>query len=511
MTAPTTASVDRLEARLEKLVAHHERAKSLQDFRRYADDPLGFITEVLKERPWAKQEEIAHKVAAHPRVAVQGCNAAGKDWLAGRLALWWALARGGLAVLTGPTERQVRQILMGQVRAAFTRAEDLPGELFEMSLRFGPAEDRGILAFTSVPGDASRLTGYHAPGLLVIITEAQGVDPATYEAAFACAASEGARILVLGNPLQPTGPFYDICTSPTWARVKISARDHPNVIEDRNVIPGGISRAGVAQFAQEYGEDSGIYRARVLGEFSTTLAEGLIDRAWLEAAAERFRSNAFTSDSIDQAWQAGLDVARFGRDRTVLGVRRGPILLGMATWVKCDLMTTADRVPHVLKGEPFRLEFLGSRADGWVPVWHYCPPHPREVFIRLLVDEVGIGAGVVDELRRRRYPVAGFNGGASPPGGPDSRFANRRASSYWELRQLLELRLVAVPWREGLVEELVNTEYLELPSGKLAIGPKNDLETRIGRSPDEADSLAMTFEGFYQRPEREWSSFPWRV
>ena len=84
----------RLEHDLGKLVERHDTARDLSEFTRYANDPLGFIREVLKGEPWSRQEEIAESVKNDPLVVVRSCNAAGKDWIAAQLALWWVCARG---------------------------------------------------------------------------------------------------------------------------------------------------------------------------------------------------------------------------------------------------------------------------------------------------------------------------------------------------------------------------------------------------------------------------------
>ncbi len=101
----------RLKADIGDLVSSHDRGRDLEDFSRYADDPLGFIREVLRETDpglWSKQEEIAESVRDYPLTGVQGCNGSGKDHAAARIALWWTYARRGQVLVTGPTERHVK-------------------------------------------------------------------------------------------------------------------------------------------------------------------------------------------------------------------------------------------------------------------------------------------------------------------------------------------------------------------------------------------------------------------
>ena len=126
-------------------------------------------------------------------VVVRSCNGLGKDWLPARPALWWVYCRRGYVLITGPTERQVKHVVMGQVRRAFNAAADLPGSLYELALRLDGSEEMGILAFTST--DASKLTGFQAPRLMVLITEAQGIEPLVWEGAFANVTGAESRIV----------------------------------------------------------------------------------------------------------------------------------------------------------------------------------------------------------------------------------------------------------------------------------------------------------------------------
>lgn len=246
MSLGPATTIARLREQVGDLVSAHRSARDLRAFRRYADDPIGFVRRVLKGEPWARQEAIAALVRDHPLVAVRSCNSAGKDWIAAALSLWWVYARQGLVLLTGPTQRQVVEILMqGEVRRAFARAEDLPGELYQSALRVPGAAHAGILAFTS--SEASRMTGHHAPRVLAILTEAQACEDFAYEGLLACATGDGDRVLAVGNPLAPTGRFYAVQRPGTgWVSLRIAADEHPNVVhDDPDRIPGGVTRAFV--------------------------------------------------------------------------------------------------------------------------------------------------------------------------------------------------------------------------------------------------------------------------
>ncbi|HEX6910089.1 MAG TPA: hypothetical protein VF142_06835 [Longimicrobium sp.] len=278
--------LDRLEERLGLLLDRHAGGADLSALaEQYRADPVGFARDVLHADPWSKQVAILEAVRDAPRTVVRGCNAAGKDHAAACAALWWYATRPGATVLlTGPTLRQVAEILFGTELRRLFDGSDLPGERFTTALR-GPGGAL-VLGFTS--GESSRLTGYHSPGgVLAILTEGQGVEPFAYEAMLANTTGAGDRLLVVGNPLVPHGPFFEACRSADWRRTRISAFDHPNLTGERT-IPGGVTPEWVELVRREYGAASGVYRARVLGEFPDEATDGLVRRSWLEAAAARW-------------------------------------------------------------------------------------------------------------------------------------------------------------------------------------------------------------------------------
>lgn len=111
----------------------------------------------------------------------------------------------------------------------------------------------------------------------------------------------------------------------------------------------------------------------------------------------------------------------------------------------------------------------------------------------LVVDEVGIGSGVVDRLREvyRGLKVHAFNGGRAAR--KKSRFFNARAELYWTLRKLLEEGKVGIPRDDRLWDELTATRWKPSSTGTIQIEAKDALRSRLGRSPDHADAVSMAF------------------
>ena len=93
-----------------------------EDLTRYANDPVGFLTDVLGDAgaPYSKQAEMLEALVEHRRVSVVGANGSGKDWAAARAMLWWTETRPDATALTlGPTQRQVEEIVWREMREAY--------------------------------------------------------------------------------------------------------------------------------------------------------------------------------------------------------------------------------------------------------------------------------------------------------------------------------------------------------------------------------------------------------
>jgi hypothetical protein len=493
----TNAALARLEADLGELVAKRARSGGdRRNFRRYARDPVGFSRRVLGDAPWSRQREIMEAVRDHPLVVVRSCNSAGKDWTAARIACWWVYAVGGRVLLLGPTARQVEEILMRKEIARAFAAGRLPGEVYATALRRSRGGEADILAMTST--EVGKLTGFHGERVLVIITEAQDVEDFAFEAAIANATGAADRILAVGNPLRPLGRFWTISQpGSAWRSIAIRADEHPNVVEGRDVIPGGVTAAWVERVRAEYGVGSPQYVARVLGEFPTEASDALIKRAWLEQAVTLYESGALANGAATSRWSAGVDVAGSENgDQSCLALRRGPVLFGLSLWREPDTMKSAGTVAASLRARGLRPRPRESGVDGLpaadplAPGWDDGLP-PSDVSVR--VDIVGLGKGLADRLGELGWPVRKLHGAAKPRA-QDGRFLNVRAEMYWHLRELLERGRIALPRDEALFAELLQTRWaLVDSSGKIKIEAKDDIRARLGRSPDRADALVYAF------------------
>ncbi len=206
----------------------------------------------------------------------------------------------------------------------------------------------------------------------------------------------------------------------------------------------------------------------------------MIARSRLETAADRHEGGELAIGIGKAQPILAVDPARLGPDRTILAVRRGPVLEEIVALPRADTMTTVGR----LGMEAHRRGVTRRHSTGY----QYETIGGNGEFI---VDVVGLGGGIVDRLKELGYSVAAFNGGSRPR--DRKRFANARAEAYWRLRDLLETGAIALPRDEGLFEELAAVRWRPNSAGQIQIELKDDLRQRLGRSPDRADAAVMAF------------------
>lgn len=486
-----------LEERYGALIARHDARAGERDLSRYRQDPVGFAREVLKDEPWAKQVEMMEAVRDRDRVAVRGSNSAGKDHAAAALALWWAYTRpGSIVLVTGPTQRQVDEIVFGRELRRLWARSGLPGELLVHALRTGDgavAADgslaAGILGFVST--DLSKLTGHHAPHVMCVVTEAQGVDDMAIDAMFNNATGPEDRLLLVANPTEPVGRFYRACQPRSgWWPIRIPAREHPNIVEGRQVIPGGPSPEWLARVRTEHGEGSRFWRTFVDAEFPDIASDALVAPEWLDRAEARWGGGRMQDANAHEP-VVGLDVARTGGDLCVAYPVRGPVVYAPDCWEPDPANPTrdaADRAAAVMRrhggrpewepGETVGVHGSGRRARG-----------------RFAVDEALMGGGVIDLLRERGWEVADWNGARRPDErcSEPARFENMRAAGYWWLRAAFQAGVPVMAPCQETREDLLATRYTAGPTDKTKIARKPEIKAALGRSPDRGDALMMAW------------------
>ena len=446
-----------------------------QDRDKWQRDPVGFVVDELKAEPWEKQKEILLAVRDNPRVAVRSCNGSGKTYIAAHAVLWWLKCfPDSLVITTAPTEHQVRDVLWREIRRAYHGNEDLiGGKLHRTSLEIGDKHYAQGLS-TNTP---ERFQGFHEGNILFVVDEASGVREGIFEAIEGSMTSDHARMLLLGNPTALSGYFYEAFhrRRSLWRTIHISALETPNVKVGKVTKPTLVTPKWVEDAKVNWGEDSPMYQIRVLGEFPSESEDTLISLKTIENAVEA--KDPVTDVNDGEPVELGVDVARFGSDRTVICVRQGDRVIDMASYTKKDTMETAGLVKAAVE--------------------RYSPACVR-------VDVIGVGAGVVDRLTELGVPgVTGINV-AQRATNPE-HFANLKAELYDGLRERFQQGRIRIPDNRKLISELASIRYSFTSSGQTRLEDKDELRGRGQPSPDLADALMLAFAHSPRRGFKMWA------
>lgn len=429
-------------------------------------DPMWFLDTFLGAFAWSKQREVIKSVRDHQRTAVRSGHGLGKTRLAAYAVLWFLNAYPNSKVITtAPTWTQVEKQLWREIRAVHTKAQvPLGGKLLLTELQM----DDEWFAMGLSTDEPERFSGYHAEHILVVVDEASGVSEEIYEAAEGYLTTEGARLLLIGNPTQVSGQFYQAFhrERALWNCIHISVFDSPNFTEEQ--VPPDVkakltTQAWVEDKKAKWGEGTPMYDVRVLGNFPSQSDNTVFSLADVEQAQDNEMS---VTRQIDPGVVA-CDVARFGSDETVITVRHGDKIRLGATYVGKDTQDTAGRVIKAAKN-----------------LANHC-----EHFPKIVIDDDGVGGGVTDAIRAQGYSVIPFRGGETAI--ESDEYPNAKSELWFTAAsQIVNCDLDD---DEQLAADLTCVQYKFDSRGRRCVERKDEVKKRLGRSPDRADSVLLTF------------------
>lgn len=424
----------------------------------YRNDPVLFVRNVLGATPQPWQEDFLRAVArGERRISVRAGHGVGKSTACSWALIWHMVTRfPQKSVVTAPTSAQLFDALYAETKSWINKLPPALKELFEVFsdrivLKDAP-ESSFISARTSSAERPEALAGVHSEHVLLVVDEASAVHEAVFEAAAGSMSGHSATTIMISNPTRNSGLFYKThhVLASDWYRMHVSCLNSPLVSSDF-----------VKQIKATYGEDSNAYRIRVLGEFALADDDTLIPADLVDSAIDR---DIVTPE--DEEIVYGVDVARYGTDRTALCKRRGNVVLEIKSWGGLDLMQTVGTIVNEAKLD-----------------------NPTEI----CVDTIGLGSGVADRLREMGYNVVDVNVAESSAMNPN---ANKLRDDLWmSVKDWLGTRAVKLPKDDTLRHELVAPRYSFTSLGKVVVESKDSMRRRGMRSPDLADALCLTFAG----------------
>ncbi len=400
------------------------------------------------------------------RRAVASGRGIGKSALVSWLILWMLSTRlGSSVIVSANSENQLRTVTWGELTKWSTMV--INSHWWEISAtKLVPAQwltnlvERDLKKGTRYWGAEGKLWSDENPdayagvhnmdGMMVIFDEASGIPDGIWSVAsgFFTEKILDRYWLAFSNPRRNTGYFFECFHAKRefWQTEQIDAR----TVEDTD-------KAIYEQIIAEYGDDSVQARVEVYGEFPSIGEDQFIAPVTVEDAFKRPKYKDETAPIV-----IGVDPARGGMDSTVIVVRQGRDIIAIRRFKGDDTMTTVGNVIDAI--------------DEYRPVL-------------TVIDEGGLGYGILDRLNEQRYKVRGVNFGwkAKNP----IMYQNKRAEMWGLMKDWL--KTASVPVDRQLKADLVGPRKKLNSSGSILLESKKEMKARGLASPDAADALCVTF------------------
>lgn len=498
MVASTAATIYSLAA--VNIIRRREKA-SANPLGSYLYDPVAFIHDCIdfpkNGSTTEYQDKILSDLYEYKRVAARGCHGLGKTADAALAIIHFSLVNDAMGYdwkvpTTASVNRQLKKYLWPEVRKWLARVRwDKIGrrplsryEMQDMALKLDHGE-----AFAVSSDDPAYIEGAHADRLLYIFDEAKTIPDETWDAAEGAFSGAGpdtgneAYALAISTPGPPSGRFHAI-----HKREKGLEEWHRIHVKIEEVVKAGrVSWDWVKKRARQWGEDSALFKNRVLGEFAEDNADGIIPISWVEAANERWHE--WREQKLEwKSFRQGVDVAigKEGRDKSTIALRFDQNIHTVRSYRRTNTMELVGRCSGIQN------KFGGE----------------------IVIDVIGVGIGAYQRLQELGKPVIPFNAAEKTDLLDETGelgFVNKRSAGWWKLRELLNPEnnhLIALPPDEDLLGDLTAPKYKVISGGRIQVEAKEDIKKRIKRSTDKGDSVMHA----YFEPEinimTAWASLP---
>lgn len=449
-----------------------EKARArVQEWRR---DPVKFAVDVfgISPDPWQVDAMRALGGDYNParRLCMKACTGPGKSatlaWMGWhRLACFASRGEHPKGAALSITADNLKDNLWAELSKWQQRSEFLKNAFTwtKEKIYANDHPETWFLSARSFAKDANAeaigraLSGLHSQYPFILLDETGDMPAAVGRAAqqIFTGHPRDAAIIQAGNPTSTSGLLYESCTKAAeqWDVITITADP-----DDPKRTPR-VSVEHAQEMIRTYGRDNPWVMATILGLFPPTGFNALLGPDDVDAAiARHYRQEQIETAPI----VLGGDVARQGDDSSAIARRQGRQAFPIKTMRIPDTMVLAQQ---------FIREMKETKADG------------------ILVDETGgYGAGVIDAMRQLGHPVIGVQFGSRAS---DYRFYNKRSEMYFMMAEWVK-NGGALPDDRELKEELCATTFV-YQGDKFRIVEKELIKEQIGRSPDKADALALTF------------------
>lgn len=445
--------------------------KAVAKIRRWRQDPVFFVQDQFGVEPDEWQKEVLESFADpdKQRILMKACAGPGKSavlaWCGWNfLSCYGALGEHPKGAVVSVTADNLRDNLWPELAKWQGRSPFL-SKMFTWTKErifsnqhpetwFLSARTFSKTANSEEQGRT--LSGLHSKFILFLIDESGDISPAVLRSAEqGLSNTTFGKILQAGNPTSLEGMLYHAATHQRDRWLVVTITGDPDDARRSNRVDKEWAREQIAL----HGRENPWVMAYILGQFPPASINSLLSIDEVEASMNRFVSE----DKFDYSQKRlGVDVARFGDDRTSIFPRQGLISYAPVNMRNARSYDIAGRIAKAI--ERWGAEIVCIDVTG------------------------GFGSGVEDALVQAGVNVhpVDFGGKAT-----DSRYFNKRSEIWFTMAEWVK-RGGALPPVPGLVRELTAPTY-SFQNGKFRLEEKDQIKKRLQFSPDDADALACTF------------------
>lgn len=443
----------------------------------YYDNPVAFLEDMLDMSCDDWQALVADDISKNPKVAVKSGQGVGKTALEAGLIIWFLVCRPYAKVIaTAPTMQQLYDVLWAEIAKWLnsSKVKELLKWTKTKVYMIGDSERWFATAKTATRPE--NMQGFHEDHMMIVVDEASGVADPIMEAILGTLTGSDNKLLLMGNPNRIEGVFFDAFNKDRdkFKTHTVSSRDSKRT-----------SRDNIEMLESKYGRDSDVCRVRIDGNFPKGALDSFIGLETVELACSE--DSHIKQADIDSAksLHVGVDVARFGDDKTVITPRISTKVYEFRKYAKKSTMETAGNVIVCCKDYMKRF------------------PHLQNCIIK--VDDSGVGGGVTDRLNevireeKLPYRVIPVNNGESAT---DDYYYNLGCQLWGHIKELLEENFsnkiqgkddvqIELPDDGEMIKQLSARKYHITSKGKIQLESKDEMKKRGIGSPDTADSLSL--------------------
>lgn len=432
--------------------------------RLWREKPQVMVREVFNCTPDPWQDQILEVFPHEPRIAMKASKGPGKTAVLAWLAWNFLLTRPHPNIAaTAISGDNLRDNLWKEMAHWQNRSELLLDQFVwnKKQIFHKDAQATWWMSARTWSRDANSeqqantLAGLHADYVMAILDESGGIpEPVMVTAEAILTSCKEGHVLQAGNPTHLEGPLYKASTTERkyWHVVEITSDPDDPMRAPR------VSKQWAQEQIDKYGRDNPWVLINVFGQFPPSSLNALIGpEEVMEAQRRTLREDQYS-------WAAmvlGVDVARFGDDKSVIYPRQGPVAFPPMSFRGLDSIHGAGHVNNIWTTKDADACFLDG-SGGWATGW-------------------------ADQLRTLgRSPVSvDFSGSPTDP-----KYYNKRAEMYFETCQWIKNGGV-LPEDPDLIGELCAHTY-GFRRDKLYVIEKDQVKAELKRSPDHADALCLT-------------------